>query len=213
MGDIELEKAILFYIIYEKEQFELTEKDFIDYKNKKIINAINEFKAKKEDISMLLLNTKLKELNILEYLTNLGEHIRTENPENLYLKLKEYTKKRETLDLLKESQLKLQNSDNMDIYIEKIINKLHKIEFQTEKDESFLNQVVKTANDIEKNINKSEDFSLYTGYLDLDSLTDGLHNGELTVIGARPRCWQNNICITVIRVYCKKRKKCSVYKS
>lgn len=186
MGNIELEKAILFYMIYDKEQFDLSEKDFMDYKNKKIINALNELKAKQEEISILSLNTKLNEDNMLEYLTNLGEHIRTENPENIYLKLKEYTKKRETFDLLKENQFKIQNADNMNIYIEKIISQLQKIEFQAEKDESFLKQVVETINDIEKNMNKSEDFSLYTGYLDLDSLTDGLHNGELTVIGARP---------------------------
>ena len=44
---------------------------------------------------------------------------------------------------------------------------------------------------IEKTIRKlknKNDYSLYTGISDLDDKILGLHNGELTIIGARPRC-------------------------
>ena len=88
----------------------------------------------------------------------------------------------------------------------KIINQMQKIEFQTQKDESFISQVVQTAEEIEKNINKKEDLSLYTGYFDLDDLTDGLHNGELTVIGARPGVGKTTFSLQLAENIAKKGK-------
>ena len=206
MSDIELEKAILFYIIFQNEDYDLTEKDFIDYKNKLIIKTIMQLKAKKEEIPMLAINEKLQDNEILEYLAHLGDFITTESAETIYYKLKEYTKKREMFDLLKENQIKIQNIDNIDVFIEKIINQMQKIEFQTQKDESFISQVIQTAEEIEKNINKKEDLSLYTGYFDLDDLTDGLHNGELTVIGARPGVGKTTFSLQLAENIAKKGK-------
>ena len=54
------------------------------------------------------------------------------------------------------------------------------------KENNFVEQISSTLELIEKNLNKKEDYSLYTGFFDLDAITDGLHNGELTVVGARP---------------------------
>ena len=73
---------------------------------------------------------------------------------------------------------------------------MQKIEFQTGKDEGFFTQIENTLKNLEEKIKVEEDYSLYTGFFGLDALTDGLHNGELTVIGARPRSRKNNICIT-----------------
>lgn len=206
MSDTELEKAILFYIIFQNEDYDLTEKDFVDYKNKLIIKTIMQLKAKKEEITMLAINEKLQNNEILEYLAHLGDFITTESAETIYYKLKEYTKKREIFDLLKENQIKIQNIDNIDVFIEKIINQMQKIEFQTQRDESFISQVVQTAEEIEKNINKKEDLSLYTGYFDLDDLTDGLHNGELTVIGARPGVGKTTFSLQLAENIAKKGK-------
>ena len=57
---------------------------------------------------------------------------------------------------------------------------------QTEKQENFVSLIARTTDLIEKNINKKDDLSYCTGFFDLDALTDGLHKGELTIIGARP---------------------------
>lgn len=198
MYDEEIEKAVLFYMIFEKEEFNLTEKDFTNRENRKIINAINELKAKKEEVSMLTLKNKInsKSSKILTYISSLGEYIYKTNPEVVYKILKDKTKKREVSELSKKIQKEIIEVENVDIYIEKLISALQKIQLQTEKEEKFVQLIAKTAEQIEKNIRKKEDLSLHTGFFDLDRLTDGLHNGELTIIGARPRSWKNNIFFT-----------------
>lgn len=187
MYDNEIEKAILYYMIFQEEEFNITEVDFVNVVNQKIIKAINELKARKEEVSILAISTKVKdEKDIINYIATLDDYIATSTPETIYKILKEYTKKRQAFRLSREIQETVKNAENIDIYIEKIIKQLQNIEFQTEKEVDFKEQIIKTIQDIENNINKTEDRSLYTGYFDLDSLTDGLHNGEFTVIGARP---------------------------
>lgn len=191
MDNEEVEKAMLFYIIFEKEQFDLTEKDFINPINKKIIQAINKLNAKKQDVSMLTIENEINENDkkILTYLSTLGDFISGSNSETIYKILKEHTKKRELISLTNKIKDDIQTEDNIDLYIEKVISELQNIEFQTKKEEDFTSQVIKTVSLIERNITKEKDYSFYTGYFDLDALTDGLHEGELTVIGARPRSW------------------------
>ena len=77
MFDEELEKAILYYMIFENAPFVLDEEDFINPTNKKIIKAINELKAEKKDISILSIKSKMKEepQKSLQYLSCLSEYI------------------------------------------------------------------------------------------------------------------------------------------
>ena len=213
MCDEEIERAILYYVIFQDKQYSLTEADFVNVIHQKIIKAINELKLKKEEVSILAISTMIKgEKDIISYLGALDDYIITSTPETVYKILKEYTKKRQAFRLSRKIQETVGNAENIDIYIEKIIKNLQSIEFQTEKQIDFKNQVMKTIDEIENNINKTEDRSLYTGYFDLDSLTDGLHNGEFTVIGARPRSRENNLCITVRRKHLRKGKESSLCK-
>lgn len=196
MFDEEIEKAILYYIIFERENIDLTEEDFTIKNHKKIIKAINHLKAKKQEISLLTIQEQIKDKNILKYMANLGKFVYKTSFETTYEILKKYTKQREVFEIGKKIQLELKEQEDIDIFIEKIINKLQKIEFQTNKKETFMESVVRTVEQIEKNITKKEDYSFYTGFFDLDRLTDGLHEGELTIIGARPRSGKNYICST-----------------
>lgn len=208
MNDEEIEKAVLFYIIFEDEVFELTEKDFVNSSNKKIINAINELKSKKEEISMLTIQNRINSDSdkVLKYLSSLGDYIYKTNAQTAYEILKEKTKKRELVELSKKIQKDTEQVDDIDVYLEKTIAEIQKIEFQTEKEESFIEEVAKTATLIEKNINKKQDYSYYTGFFDLDDLTDGLHQGELTIIGARPGVGKTTFSLQIAEHIAKKQK-------
>ena len=206
MSDTELEKALLYYMIFENKEFDISENDFLDYKNKIIAKAILELKAHKEKVTILSINEKIKKENMLNYISDLGKYIHQENAENVYYKLKDYSKKRAIFDLIKETQMQIQNQENIDVFIESLISKMQKIEFQAQKDTSFVKQVVDTVEEIEKNINQKEDLSLYTGFFDLDDLTDGLHDGELTIIGARPGAGKTTFSLQVAENIARKNK-------
>lgn len=208
MNDEEIEKAVLFYIIFKNELFDLSEKDFTNQCNKKIINAINELKAKKEEISMLTIQSKIDSdsSKVLKYLSELGNYIYKTNAQTAYEILKDKTKKRELLELAKNIQKEIEQIEDVDVYLEKSISEIQKIEFQTEKEENFVDEVAKTATKIEQNINKKQDYSYYTGFLDLDDLTDGLHKGELTIIGARPGVGKTTFSLQIAEHISKKQK-------
>jgi replicative DNA helicase len=215
MSNEEIEKAVLFYIIFKDEQCDLSEKDFSKIIHQKIIKAINSLKAKKENISIITIANLVDEDNgtLLNYLSDLGQYIFNTSFDTAYKILKEYTKKREVYKLATDLVVEVINTKEVDNLIEENISKLEKIELQTEKDLSFTEQVNETLEKIEKRIlDKEKRVKLFTGIFKLDGLTDGLHGSELTVIGARPRCRKDNICTSNIRKRFKVRKECSIYK-
>lgn len=196
MYDDEIEKAMLSHILYNEYECDLTENDFINAKNKLIINAINELKKKKEKISMMSVKQKINGdgSRILTYLTNLPEYAIGTDADDLYNKIVQLSQKRAMLDMLQKNILNIKNEEAEEI-AKDITKEVAAIMQRNQREETFMDQLVKTQQDIENRYQKRNDYSLYTGITDLDRKMLGLHNGELTIIGARPRSRKNNICI------------------
>ena len=191
MFDEEIEKAVLYYIIFEQEDLEIDEKDFVNDRNKKIAKAILELKTLKEEISLLTVQNKIKSSNqsdVLEYIASLGNNIYGSSIDILYKKLKDLRKQREVFELAIRIQQEIKDTENPDVFIEQQIQKFNIINQSATKDDSFVAQVAKASEDLEKKMTEKHDTSLYTGIFQLDDITSGLHKEELTVIGARPRC-------------------------
>ena len=206
MQDEEIEKAMLYYLIFENYGCELIDADFTTRLNKKIFKAIQNLKQAKEEITMLTVKNKLTdEKNILSYLATLSENIYSTTAESVYKKLIELTKKRQMQKLLNESATKIKDAENIDIDIEKVIKELNKIEDREVKEESLKEQIIDTLDMIEKNMKNKNDYSLYTGMLDLDQLTCGLHNEELTIIGARPGMGKTTFALQIADYIAKKK--------
>ncbi len=213
MWDEEIEKAMLYYIIFEHEDYLLDENDFVGERNQKIIKAINELKAEKQDISIMSIKSKIKanSKQVLDYLATLGEYIRIASGEEVYTRLIELSKKRKLVRLLDVERQEIIDCENIDIVAERIIKEISKVEQINEKEKTFLQQVVDVTEQIEKNTLKGTDYSLYTGITDLDNMMCGLHRQELTIIGARPRSGKNNASTTNSRTYCRKRNRNSFH--
>jgi len=197
MYDEELEKIMLFHIIYNDYVCDLTEKDFVDSKNVIIIKAINKLKKEKQDINLINIQEKIQRNNskILEYLAKLGDYGIGTEADTIYNKIIQLSQKRAIYNLLKENIITVTERTPEETYTD-LIDKTNKIMQRAEKEETFIEQISKTGEEIEKNYKNRNDYSLYTGISVLDDKILGLHNGELTIIGARPRSRQNNFCIT-----------------
>ena len=172
-------------MIYEQEAFVLNEEDFVSDRNRKIVRAINELKAKNEDISIFSISSRIKanKSQVLEYLSVLGEYIRTATADSVYKELIQLSKKRKVFDLLKSSEKAvIEDIDDIDIITQSIVQNINKIEQSELTEKSFMKQVSDTVETIESNVLKGMDYSLYTGIQDLDDMLCGLHRQELTII-------------------------------
>lgn len=190
MYDEEIEKVLLYYVIFEQEEIDLEIEDFVSAKNQQIYKAIKELKEKKQEINIKSICQQIKgdEFNIAAYISDMQDNTIKYRctSEYAYEKVKEFTKKRKTYNLAKKIEEEIKDVEEIDIYIEKLIKQLNEINNKGQEEKNFLNMVVDTTNIIEQKMKNEYDYKLYTGFLDLDKVTNGLHEEELTVIGARP---------------------------
>lgn len=199
MSDEELEKAMLYYLIYEQEDYVLDETDFAFEKNKRIIKAINELKAEKKEISIISLQSRISANNkqVIEYLTSLSEYVYATTADYIYNQVIELSKKRKLMELLQKSITELMEVENIDIFMQDKIKQINKIAEINEKEQTFVEQVVETSTEIEKNTLQKPDYTLYTGITDLDKMICGLHKQELTIIGARPGVGKTTLALQI----------------
>lgn len=199
MSDEELEKAMLYYLIYEQEDYVLDETDFAFEKNKRIIKAINELKAEKKEISIISLQSRISANNkqVIEYLTSLSEYVYATTADYIYNQVIELSKKRKLMELLQKSITELMEAENIDIFMQDKIKQINKIAEINEKEQTFVEQVVETSTEIEKNTLQKPDYTLYTGITDLDKMICGLHKQELTIIGARPGVGKTTLALQI----------------
>lgn len=199
MSDEELEKAMLYYLIYEQEDYVLDETDFAFERNKRIIKAINELKAEKKEISIISLQSKISANNkqVIEYLANLNEYVYATTADYIYNQIIELSKKRKLMALLQKSITELMETENIDIFMQDKIKQINKIAEINEKEQTFVEQVVETSTEIEKNTLQKPDYTLYTGITDLDKMICGLHRQELTIIGARPGVGKTTLALQI----------------
>lgn len=199
MSDEELEKAMLYYLIYEQEDYVLDETDFAFERNKRIIKAINELKAEKKEISIISLQSRISANNkqVIEYITSLSEYVYATTADYIYNQVIELSKKRKLMELLQKSITDLMEAENIDIFMQDKIKQINKIAEINEKEQTFVEQVVETSTEIEKNTLQKPDYTLYTGITDLDKMICGLHKQELTIIGARPGVGKTTLALQI----------------
>lgn len=201
MYDEEIEKAVLFYIIFDNAQYQISEDDFVNAMNKRIAIAINELRRLKENVSMISVQSRCKENQneVLAYISKIGDTVirGLNNPDELYSKLIKLSQKRKLFMLAKKMQAEILEQEEADIYGQKIIDEINKITSREEKEKTFVQKIADATLEIENSWKNSSDYSLYTGIYDLDSMICGLHKQELTIIGARPGVGKTTLALQI----------------
>lgn len=190
MYDEDIEKIVLYYLIFENEAIEVSEEDFFLPIHKQIINAILKLKSSNEEINIISIKNNIKgnEVNVLKYITMLAECKFGSSIQYSYKELKRLTKKRKLIELSNEIKENIESETETEIYIEKLVKELNEINKEGVQEKKFLDMVIETADIIEKKRIKGTkyDYKYFTGIFDLDKVTNGLHEEELTIVGARP---------------------------
>lgn len=188
MHDVIIEKTILYYLIFKEEELELSEEDFVSERNVQIFKAVKELKANKKEVNVISIKNKINKnnLEILKYLSDLSEFEYGTNLEFAYKTLKELTKKRKMKEIA--SKIDKQVEDELDIssFIETQIKNMNEINKDIDKQVTLKDSVYETVKILEEKYKNSYNYDYFTGIFDLDEVTNGLHEDELTVIGARP---------------------------
>ena len=207
MYDEEVEKAVLYYIIFQNADYQIDESDFVNGRNIRIAKAIMQLRKEKKEISMLNVQSLIKanQAEVLQYISKLGDNIYGANEDNTYIKLIRLSEKRKLFNLLQKAIGEIQDEE-ADIYSQKLIKQLNEITHREEKEKTFTEKIAEATIDLEKKYNNQSDYSLYTGLYDLDDMTCGLHNQELTIIGARPGVGKTTLALQLAENIAKKNK-------
>lgn len=205
----ELENNVLGSILVSQDCYKYVKQieieDFYIGNNKLVFKAIQELYEFKKDINILTVKEKMKHYNqseILNYLIGLTEiYITSATIEQNIGILKNYAVKRK----LKNAAISILNKImETDIYTDAMELKQDCAkEILDIKTESALD--IKTMKDImvestmhiEKNYQNRDDNRYKTGFFELDKVTNGLHEQELTVIAARPGMGKTSIALNI----------------
>lgn len=217
MYDEEVEKTILYYLIFEEEEISLKEEDFFITKNKQIYKAIRELKRKKEEINIISIKNQIKskdDVDVLKYISTIAENKYESSLDYAYKELKRLSKKRSLLKINKEilEDINKNNIEDIDIYIEKKIKELKELNEEGQKEETFKDIVIETSDIITKKYLEKEKYEnkYTTGIFDLDEATNGLHQEELTIIGARPGVGKTALALKIAENIAKKGVKVAI---
>lgn len=216
----EVEQNILgCMLVYEECQRyikKIEENEFYLGIHKKIFNIVKELETNNNPIEIISVkelakNKGIDDKKIFSYLIKITSNIITSTNIEYYIsKLKSYSIRRE---IIKKSQKIISNMYelNSDLKAEEIKKEAVQVitDIKTngradEKDSEMANVIAESMQSIEDKYNKRDDYRYMTGLFELDKVTDGLHEQELTLIAARPGCGKTALALNIAENISKK---------
>lgn len=196
----EIEESVIAAILVDRDNQKYIDQievqDFYYTKNLRIFELIKELKQKDETIDLItvkelgvskkydgtqLLITMSNMEDTLVYAGNIEKYIRI--LKNLSMRRRIFNLSRQ---ICEEMEAVDTNKDETDIKNEVVQKYLGLKTNDKVTNNEMVNVMVETMKDIEEKYNKRDDLRYRTGYLDLDTIIEGLHKQEFTIVAARP---------------------------
>lgn len=174
----------------------LEAQDFYSKTNKAIFSLMKELNDKDETVDLLTVKElgvtkKFNGIKLLETMTDMTDKLVYAGNIDKYIKiLKNLSVKRKIFNTAKKVCEEISevdpNKDEIEVKNE-VVQKFLNIKTNKKNSNAEMKDVmIETLKDIDDKYQKRDDYSLRTGYLDLDKIIEGLHEQELTLLGARP---------------------------
>lgn len=174
----------------------LETQDFYYKTNKAIFSLMKELNDKDETVDLLTVKElgvtkKFNGIKLLETMTDMTDRLVYAGNIDKYIKiLKNLSVKRKIFNTAKKVCEEISevdpNKDEIEVKNE-VVQKFLNIKTNKKNSNAEMKDVmIETLKDIDDKYQKRDDYSLRTGYLDLDKIIEGLHEQELTLLGARP---------------------------
>ena len=174
----------------------LETQDFYSKTNKAIFSLMKELNNKDEIVDLLTVKElgvtkKFNGIKLLETMTDMTDKLVYAGNIDKYIKiLKNLSVKRKIFNTAKKVCEEISevdpNKDEIEVKNE-VVQKFLNIKTNKKNSNAEMKDVMlETLKDIDDKYQKRDDYSLRTGYLDLDKIIEGLHEQELTLLGARP---------------------------
>lgn len=174
----------------------LETQDFYSKTNKAIFSLMEELNDKDETVDLLTVKElgvtkKFNGIKLLETMTDMTDKLVYAGNIDKYIKiLKNLSVKRKIFNTAKKVCEEISevdpNKDEIEVKNE-VVQKFLNIKTNKKNSNAEMKDVmIETLKDIDDKYQKRDDYSLRTGYLDLDKIIEGLHEQELTLLGARP---------------------------
>lgn len=199
-NSLETEENIIASVLVNNENWkyidQLKEIDFYYPTTRKIFKLMKELHENNNPIDIVSVkekgvSKKYDGIKLMKILVEMTEKMGLSSQIEYYIRiLKNLSIKRQIYQKASEvckEILEIENDkDELEIKNE-IIQKFIDIKVQEkEKNGEMTNVMIETLEDIEKKYQKRDDYTYRTGFFDVDKVTDGLHEQELTIIAARP---------------------------
>lgn len=174
----------------------LETQDFYSKTNKAIFSLMKELNDKDETVDLLTVKElgvtkKFNGIKLLETMTDMTDKLVYAGNIDKYIKiLKNLSVKRKIFNTAKKVCEEISevdpNKDEIEVKNE-VVQKFLNIKTNKKNSNAEMKDImIETLKDIDDKYQKRDDYSLRTGYLDLDKIIEGLHEQELTLLGARP---------------------------
>lgn len=222
---MELEKEILMALICDTNTRiyleKLEDKYFEDKMIGYILNAIKKVNEENKEATFAdikkYLRNKIKDDNkyklvddlIMECVSNYWGAYSDSIKTNIEILINTYNKKQ--LDVfLTEIKNITESQEELNILEvkEQLLDKLNSLDTSSEKENytELKDLIAPTLDELEKNNKKDLSLNMNTGFRYLDMLTDGLHEAELTCIGARPGTGKTAFALNISQSIGQRRK-------
>lgn len=217
--DKDIEKHVLGALIVNEDNGryikKLETKDFAIGNYNEIFGVMKALDKKSTPVDIINIKEKMKALGknekeILETLVEIADtYVTSANLDYYIKKLKSYSIRREILRKTRKITDYIYSIDSdvdpLEVKKEsiKVLGDIETNSIGIEQEE--MSEVIRESmEEIEKRYNKKDDNTYKTGFFDLDKITDGLHEQELTIIAGRPGTGKTSIALNIAEHLAKK---------